>query len=866
MLERDEDLAALVAQLDRARAGHGGMVLVTGESGAGKSTLLQSFGHGVGGDTAMLWSSCDPLSTPRPLGPFHDLADQLGDEVRASLRDARQPHEIFNAVFEQLRLHPSVLVVDDLHWADHGTIDLLRFVLRRIRVTQSLVVVALRDDEIGPTHRLRALLGDVARSADALTMPLRPLSVDAIRTLAQDRAVDPHWLRAVTGGNPFFVVEMIDYEGGDIPRNVRDAVLARTTELTADAWDLLHLLACAPEAIPDQLLPRLGIGLPPLRMVDDAGLVRRGPRGVAFRHDLCRIAISSTLPPGGEVSFHLRMLDALEASPRTDPAVLVHHAERAGDTVRTLRYAADAGRAAARSGAHTQAAEFLRIALERGVPGTIEEEAELLEHLAESYYLIDRLDDAIAASERAMGLRERGRDNGGVSTNHRALSVYQWYNANRGVAVQHADVAVAVLDAEPDAHSDIDRARLGHAFAWQAYLAMQANDLDRARTLLQRATDVSDEVDADVDPSLSVRIRLLKGICGVLENRDTSREATLAILETSYNDLDEIASGAYSNLTYLDVEQRRLRQATELLGYTLPLTVERDLPICYVWQLGARGRLKMIEGDWDDAIVDADIVLSGPSAPLARTWPHLLRGLVRLRTGGDADADLEDAWQLACRYAEPMRMLPAAAALVERAWLKGHDDDRLEECRDLLLRTPLVGLEWARGELAAWLHRFDPTRPLDISAEVAEPFRLQLNGDFNAAAILWATLGAPYEQALALVDSGSPDKTRAGLDLLDRLGADEVAAKVRQDLRRSGVTTIPMRRRESTRANPAGLTNRQVDILRLLGEGCTNAEIAQRLFLSPKTVDHHVSAILSKLQVTTRRDAARRGSELGIVS
>ena len=292
------------------------------------------------------------------------------------------------------------------------------------------------------------------------------------------------WLRDVTGGNPFFVVEMIDYEGGDIPRNVRDAVLARTTELTADAWDLLHLLACAPEAIPDQLLPRLGIGLLPLRMVDDAGLVRRGPRGVAFRHDLCRIAISSTLPPGGEVSFHLRMLDALESSPRTDPAVLAHHAERAGDAVRTLRYAAEAGRAAARSGAHTQAAEFFRIALERGVPGSIEDEAELLEHLAESYYLIDRLDDAIAASERAMGLRERGRDNGGVSTNHRALSVYQWYNANRGVAVRHADAAVAVLDTDHELRSDTDRVRLGHAYAGQAYLAMQANDLDRARTLV----------------------------------------------------------------------------------------------------------------------------------------------------------------------------------------------------------------------------------------------------------------------------------------------------------------------------------------------------------------------------------------------
>ncbi|HUP74641.1 MAG TPA: hypothetical protein VM282_16475 [Acidimicrobiales bacterium] len=404
------------------------------------------------------------------------------------------------------------------------------------------------------------------------------------------------------------------------------------------------------------------------------------------------------------------MLDALESSPSADPAVLAHHAAGAGDTIRTLRYAAHAGRAAARSGAHTQAAAFFRIALDQGVAATPADEAELLELLAGECYLTDHLDDAIAASERAMALRERSQDLAGVSTNHHALSVYQWYNANRDVAEQHAEAAAAVLDSESDLRSDTDRVRFGHAVAMQSYLAVQANDVDRARTLLRRAAAVSAEIKADIDPSLSVRIRLIGGICDVLEDCGGSREATLSILDGAHEQLDEIYSSGYSNLTYLDVEQRRLRDATELLAFTLPLTVERDLPICHVWQLGARGRLKLIEGDWREAVVDADTVLSGPSSPLARTWPHLLRGLVRLRTGGDADADLEGAWQLASRLAEPMRMLPAAAALVERAWLKGQSDDRLEECRDLLQRTTRAGLEWARGELASWLHRLDPTR------------------------------------------------------------------------------------------------------------------------------------------------------------
>jgi DNA-binding CsgD family transcriptional regulator/tetratricopeptide (TPR) repeat protein len=858
LLERDADLAVLAASWDRARLGRGCVAIVKGEPGAGKSALLRTFTDGVD-EVPVLWGACDPLTTPRPLGPFHDVADQLDDEARTRLRDARLPHEIFAAVFEHLRREPSILVIDDLHWADQGTIDLLRFLLRRIGTTRSLVIGAVRDDEVGASHPLRSLLGDAARSPDATATSLRPLSTDAIATLIDDRPVDPAWLQRVTGGNPFFVVEMLDHDTRELPSTVRDAILARTTTLDAEAWHVLHLLACAPEAIPDQLLAHLEIGLPPLRALDHAGLIRRERRAVAFRHDLCRTAIASTLPPGGEVAFHRQMLDALEASPRTDPAVLVHHAVGAGDTVRILRHAVDAGRAAARSGAHTQAAAFFRIALDQGAPASPADEAELLELLADEHYLIDQLDDAIAASERALRVRQRANDAAGVSSNHHALSTYYWYNANRAVAEHHASAAVAVLDDETEGPSGAERVHLGHAFAMQAYLALQASELDRARALLQRASQVGADVD---DQTLSVRLNLLRSICDVIEGERTARTMTLSILGSPDEHFDEVYSSGYSNLTYLDVEQRRFRNATDLLGVSVPMTIERDLPICRVWQLGSRGRLKLLEGAWSDALADAEWVLSDPSAPLTRTWPHLVRGLVTLRRGGDADADLDEAWRLACRLAEPFRILPAAAALVERSWLTGEADDRLDEFRALLQSAPHVGLEWARGELASWLHRLDPS--VD-AADIAEPFRLQLHGDLEGAAEIWGRLTAPYERALALVDTGDPEHARVGVDLLDRLGADAVAAKVRQDLRSRGVTAVPARRRPTTLANANGLTSRQVEVLRLLGDGLTNAELAEQLFIAPKTADHHVSAILSKLQVTSRRDAVRRGRELQIL-
>jgi DNA-binding CsgD family transcriptional regulator len=343
-----------------------------------------------------------------------------------------------------------------------------------------------------------------------------------------------------------------------------------------------------------------------------------------------------------------------------------------------------------------------------------------------------------------------------------------------------------------------------------------------------------------------------------MSGRDEGRTAMLSILSTATEQFDEIYSSGWSNLTYLDVEQRRLDQAREMFDISLPLTVERDLPICRVWQLGSRGRLELVAGDWDAALVDADDVLDAPSAPLARTWPHLVRALVALRRGGNADADFDEAWRLAQRFGESMRVLPVLSGLVERAWLLGGDDARIAAAPALLADTR-AGLDWARGELAVWLRRRDPGLDLGDTDDLAEPYRLELAGRSREAAELWATLGCPYERALALVGSGHDADVRTGLDALDRLGADRVAAKVRLDLRERGISSIPARRRASTRDNHAGLTNRELDVLRLLGDGLTNAEIAESLFISRKTVDHHVSAILGKLQVANRRDAVRHG-------
>lgn len=351
LLERDGELASLRERWRRARRGVGGLVLVGGEAGVGKISLVKAFVDDTTASATVVWGVCSPLPTPPPLEPIHEVAPQLGRAFADLLADDVALHEVARALQQELTETSCIVVLDDLQWADEATIDLLRVLSRRIGSTSSLVVGTHRDDEVGLDHPLRTLFGDVARAPDAAALHLTPLSREAVATLVGDRELDVDEVVALTAGNPFFVNEVLASAGERLPRSVRDAVLARTIGLTPAAHDVLALLACAPESVPDVVLPALRVDLPTLRALDATGLVERTPRGLRFRHELCRLAVASVVPPGGEVTLHARVLVALEQA-GSDPAILTHHAVGAQDPARILRYAPEAARrAAVRGGA-----------------------------------------------------------------------------------------------------------------------------------------------------------------------------------------------------------------------------------------------------------------------------------------------------------------------------------------------------------------------------------------------------------------------------------------------------------------------------------------------------------------------------------
>ncbi|MDD7942313.1 AAA family ATPase [Actinomycetospora lutea] len=873
LLEREDEQRLLARAWQEARAGAGSVVLLAGESGIGKTSLAREFAAEVTGgpdDAQVLWGVCDPLRVPRPLGPLHDVAADLGEPIARLLHASAPPHEIHRVLLDVLTARPLLLVVDDLQWADEATIDLLRFLLRRIAGTRSLVLATYRADEPDPQPALRALLGDVARTPAATRLELGPLSVAAVTTLVGGRAIDVAHLHALTRGNSFFVTEVISQGGpgggGDLPVSVRDAVLARTAGLDAEARDLADLLACAPGPVPDTLLPALGVGIGPLRTLDSAGLLARDRRGIAYRHDICRLAIAGAIPPGGEIALHRRMIDALETLTDPDPTVLAHHALAAGDDGRVFRYAARAGRVAATAGAHTEAARFFTTALDHAPRDALGARAGLCELLAHELFLTNRLAEAIAACHRAIGWRQAEGDLDGVGAGHRSLASFEWYHGDRERAVAHAATAIEVLGPRAAPGSPA-AALLGHALAARGFLAIQDNDLTSARELHARARAV--ETDG-TDDALEVRLMLVELVGAILEGDPSARDRLLAALEAVGDAVRVEHSTCWTQIANLDVEQRRLDAAEKVLDRSLPLTVQWEYPICEHWQRGVRARLRTMRGAWDEAVHDARGVLTDSGSLLTHTWPSLVRGLVALRRGDDeADTYLEQGWDIAARFGEPLRLLPAASALAERWWVTGAPDARLDDVLALLAEVGArPGTEWSAAELAVWLRRLgEPAlaaaRPPTAAPD--GPYRLLLDGDPAAAARRWAALGSPYEQALALVDTGEPAEAFAALELLDRLGADAVAAKVRRDLRGRGVTGVPARPRSTTRTNPANLTARQVDVLRLLAEGLTNAGIAARLFISEKTADHHVSAILAKLDVPTRREAAAAGRALGLV-
>ena len=890
LLERTSALDELERWLADARAGQGRLVLVGGEAGVGKTSLLQDF---AGRPAAagrrrdpdrLLWTGCDPLSTPRPLGPLVDIAPALGERVEALLQSSPstvetealaglpaatrpwQGEALFAGVLAQLTGSAlRILVIEDLHWADEATLDMLRFLARRIARARVLIVGSYRDEETGPTHPLRLLLGDLIGVACVRRLALRPLSLDAVTAMAGESGVDPAHLLATTGGNPFYVSEVIaaagrePAAGHDIPATVRDAVLTRAARLSGPARRVLDAAAIVSAPVETWLLAEVADAPPDdLDECVAAGMLRERPGGVEFRHELARLAIERSVPPARRTDLHRRTLAALLARPASthDSTRLAHHAEGGADAAAVLHFAQEAGRRAARLGAHRTAASQYGRALRFAAGLGTADLADLLERHSYESHLTGRIDDAIDSQRQALAcwqaLDEPRRQGNAL----RWLSRLTWFAGDGYAAERLGQSAVALLENLPPGPE------LAIAYSNLAQLRMLAGDTATTIHWGQLATSLAERLDRT-----DILAHVLNNVGSVETYVD--REAGLAKLALSLTlardgNLHEHAARAYNNLSVHHVVVRDFEAARHWLDLGIAYCSERDLDAWRLPMEGTRARLHMDQGELLAALESARAVLDDPrAAQIARFGALVVLGRARARLGRpDGWAPLEEARALPIATSDLPRRLVLAAAYAEAAYLTGTPERAEPVVAPALAATPPdddgTG-GWASAEVRSWWRRSG--RPVVPGPGAPEPFRLEDSGQWSLAARCWGDLGLPYEAAWALAETGAEADLRTAVGQLQRLDARPAAAALSRRLRERGVRGI-RGPQALTRDNPANLTGREVEVLALLVEGLRNADIAARLFISAKTVDHHVSSILAKLGVKTRGEAARTAGRL----
>lgn len=860
LIERDQCLSALERLLDGAGLiPEGRLVFVGGEAGVGKTSLLRRFCETRRKPVRILWGECEPLRTARPLGPLVDVAEGIGGELRELVDTGAKPHEIAGALLGELkRGPPTVLVLENLQWADEATLDVVTLLASRIAAAPALVLASYRDDELDRSAQLRFVLGERGRGPGRLMVD--PLSAAAVAEMARQHGLNGDELYRRTGGNPFYVTEVLAAGGEEIPATVRDAVLARAARLTVPARRLLDAVAIVPGTVEPWLVEALAGDAGEL--VEEclrSGMLVAGRAHVGFRHELARLAIEEAIAPHRRLELHRTAIAALAArgGARPDFASLAHHAEAAGDAESVLRWAPRAAERAAGSGAHREAAAQYARALRFADGQPLQARAELLARRADECYLTSQIDEAIAAQRDALECHRKLGDRRAEGNALRVLSRLLFFAGRAAEGEPVVLEAIEVLERLPAGHE------LAMAYGNLSQRRMVVADVAEAVAWGERTLELARDLD-DTEAEVYARTNI-----GAAEFRRDPDEGWLELERTlglaQRHGLEEHAGRIFALLVMFPLRYRRYDLAGRHLDAGLEYCTERGLDTWRLYLLGCRARLELDAGRWDDAADSAALVLRDPRCVhLARGWALGVRGLVRARRG-DAEAygPLEEAYALVKPTQEVDRIPRAAAALAEAAWLTG-DRAAVEQVTDEALVLALGRRDaWAIGELAQWRWRAGFRDELP-ELGVANPYGLSIAGEWKRSAEMWEETGCPYEAALARADSDKPEPLREALDRLRSLGAQPAAAIVARRLRELGERRVPRGPRPRTRENPAGLTPRELEVLELLAEGLRNAEIAQRLVVAQKTVDHHVSAILRKLDVRTRGEAGAAAVRLGL--
>jgi DNA-binding CsgD family transcriptional regulator/tetratricopeptide (TPR) repeat protein len=863
LLERDEQLRVLADLLAQA-ADEGRLVLISGEAGAGKSALVDEFRRrhldpplGGGRQARVLVGRCDDLFAARPLGPIVDIARAQPASRLANALAANEPAAVQEAFLGELAdpPHPAVVVLEDLQWADEATLDLLRFVTRRLDVVSCLVIATYRAD-LPTDHPLRRAWGSfVGPHVTRLTVP--PLSIDAVRTLATGTSIDPLRLHQRTGGNPFFVVEVVATDHMDLPETVRDTILARAAHLSGPARDALDAAAVLGRKATVELVAEVGdcdhgaideclaVGL--LHADDD--------RVLGFRHDLTREAIEQGMTPLRCRQLHRRALGALADD--GDLVERAHHAVAAADPVAIVDLGLRAADACVALRAHTQAAALYDRVLDHAALLPVAERLRALQAQARTCYALERTRDAVQRGEEALAVlrADAGDDELAIGDWESWLSGVYWAAGNATTAQAIVEQAVARLEPLGDTPA------LARVLARLAGQQLVSGYFADAVTSGRRGLALAERFDLE-DVAVQCLDRVGSGL-SCTGDADGLTYQRASVDGAKRAGLVHEACVSSSNLGEQLVANLELGEALDVFAIAIGIADEHEVLYRRNCLLVTRFDALLLTCRWDQVLADAAFILAQTQlATHHRARALWARGTVLARRGepGAGDA-LDESLDLALEFGEAQFIAPVRVARAEAAWLVGDAD---EARRQVDAARPLLDLleRTVRRDLATWLRRTGADWTAEARGDPIIP--ILCAGTPRQVADEWDRYGCPYAAADALADAPDETSLRDAHERLMALGGRALAQHVARRLRELGATDLPRGPRPATRANAAGLTAREVEVAILLAGGLTNGDIADRLVLSPKTVDHHVSAVLSKLGVRTRRQVAAAACSAGL--
>jgi DNA-binding CsgD family transcriptional regulator/tetratricopeptide (TPR) repeat protein len=854
LIERESQLAALHQYAHEANQGQGRLVLISGEAGVGKSALLEEFAQELD-EARWLWAGCDGLFTPAALGPLLDIASQLDGELFRLCRVEAKRDQLYGALLRQLNEMQTltVIAIEDVHWADEATLDLLSYLGRRIQHLPVLLLVTYRDDALAAEDPLRHTLGTLASQRATRRLDLATLSAAGVATLAEGTTIDVTELHRLTAGNPFFVIEVLQAGNGVLPASVRDAVLARTRTLSTPAHDALDTAALIGSRMhSEQLVTLIDDSLIMDELISRGLLIKEGD-DLRFRHEIARVAIEAAIPPYRKAAIHTKILDALLSSGGDDDARLAFHAEGAGRADLVLLHGSRAGRRASELAAHREAAAQYARALRSAMDTDVRIRADLSDALAQELALVDRWEESAEMRTAALELWREAEDLRRESQSLLRLSVAMWRLCRGADAKETRELALALAQ-ECASGPEIARAyerMASHRIAEARYeegiaMARQARDMAEQLGL----TDViSDALDTEAK---SIRAK----------GGEWTVPMQAALQSALSGGHEEQAGRAFARAYLWYCDDLRPEEAERCYGDAFAYCEEHDIGTFVVCLQGQRTAVLEQNGRWDECTSLGHALLDQHRlSPWNRLRPLCSTAKVMARRGQQGFWPyLDEAMESVLRLGEPEWIRPVGIARTEAYWLEGRLDaaiSELDRMRSFSVGATAVEHCW----MALWMWRLGGTaQAVDI-----EPFASQLARDGARAAMLWDRLGYHYEAALALLDSNDETLLRESLARLTDLGAGAAARLVRRTMRYLGMRSIPAGARNATRAHPRGLTAREQEVLQLLSEGHSNDEISARLFISIRTVEHHISAILGKLGVATRKGAVKEAIKLGLM-